>query len=142
MKKKDTDIGSRIKYAREYRSLTLKELSNKCAELDSGITYNSMWQWETGRRTPKFEAVKTIATVLGVQTQYFLPGEHFDDPIERIQPYLMLDESKERQEADIIPAKAFTNKDMKLGYIKSRVNSLTSDDLDAVISVINKKLRK
>lgn len=142
MNKKDNDVGNRIKYAREYRNLTLKELSNKCSELDFGITYNAMWQWETGRRVPKYEAIRTIAKVLAIQTQYFLPGEHFDDPIERIQPYLMLDESVERQETDIIPAKAFNSKGLKIGYINTRLERLTSNDLDSVINAINKMLKK
>lgn len=138
-----SEIGKRIKFAREYRNLTLKDLSKKCAEIDSNITYNGMWQWETGRRTPKYETVRTIAEVLDVMPTYFLEGENFNDPVEYMQPYLRLDEAMEKLNKDVIAETALVNKGLKTGYIKSdRLNRLTNDELDKIIVLMNKMLKK
>ena len=141
---KRTEIGLRIEYARKYRGLTLKQLSELCHSIDESITYNGMWQWETGRRTPKYETTKVISQALLVHAQYFLDADHYGDPIELIQPYLLGEDERlgEKLGTDIIPAKAFKNKEGKLGYVKPRLEDLTSAELDKVITLVNKMLKK
>ncbi len=67
-------IGENIKKARLQAGLTQKELGEKL-----GITFQSIAQWETGRRTPKQETVKRIASALGVSWYELLS----DDPEEQ-----------------------------------------------------------
>lgn len=128
------DIGNRIKFAREYRNLSTRQLSDLCNKIDTSITYNAMWQWEVGRRIPKADVLSIIASVLNVQVQYFLPREHFNDPIEKISPYLI---DEEQIESDILSSKDLKNKNSKISYISHSLKQLSSKQLDTLIEQIN-----
>lgn len=54
-------IGERIRAARKKAGLTQNELAEKL-----GISPTGVGQWETGRRTPKIESIKKIASVLEI----------------------------------------------------------------------------
>lgn len=128
------DIGNRIKFAREYRNLSTRQLADLCNKIDASITYNGMWQWEVGRRIPKADVLSIIASVLNVQVQYFLPREHFNDPVEKISPYLT---DKEQIELDTLASKDLKNKDSKISYISHSLKQLSSKQLDTLIKQIN-----
>lgn len=68
-------IGERIRAARLKVGITQEELATKL-----NITYQSIGQWERGKRTPKPETLKRIADALGVPVSEFAPGiwEKFD----------------------------------------------------------------
>lgn len=51
--------GELIKYFRQKRGLTQKELAEEL-----GVPYQSIYQWESGRRIPKIDTVAKIASVL------------------------------------------------------------------------------
>ncbi|MBP3890908.1 MAG: helix-turn-helix transcriptional regulator [Solobacterium sp.] len=128
------DIGNRIKFAREYRNLSTRQLADLCNKIDASITYNGMWQWEVGRRIPKADVLSIIASVLKVQVQYFLPREHFNDPVEKISPYLI---DEEQIESDILASKDLKNKESKISYISHSIKQLSSKQLDTLIEQIN-----
>ena len=128
------DIGNRIKFAREYRGLSTRQLADLCNKIDSSITYNGMWQWEVGRRIPKADVLSIIASVLNVQVQYFLPREHSNDPVEKISPYLT---DEEQNQSDILSSKDLKNKDSKISYISHSLKQLSSKQLDNLIEQIN-----
>lgn len=69
-------IGDNIKKARQQAGLTQKELGEKL-----GITFQSVAQWETGRRTPKPATLKKIAAALGVSWYELIS----DDPEEQAE---------------------------------------------------------
>ena len=49
----------------------------------------------------------------------------------------------EKLDTDVIPETALVNKGLKTGYIKSdRLNRLTNDELDKIIVLMNKMLKK
>lgn len=68
-------IGERIKAARLKAGITQEELAAKL-----NITYQSIGQWERGKRTPKPQTLKRIADALGVPVSEFASGiwEKFD----------------------------------------------------------------
>lgn len=37
------DIVNSIKFAREYRNLSTRQLADLCNKIDASITYNGMW---------------------------------------------------------------------------------------------------
>ena len=133
------DIGNRIKFAREYRGLSTRQLADLCNQIDSSITYNGMWQWEVGRRIPKADVLSIIASALNVQVQYFLPREHLNNPIEKISPYLL---DIHKNETDIISPNEFKNKESKITYINHSLQRLSSKQLDNLINQINNLKKK
>ena len=57
-------VGERIRAARKQAGLTQRELGDRL-----GIQYQSIAQWETSRRIPKYENIKKIADVLQVPVE-------------------------------------------------------------------------
>ena len=52
-------VGERIRLARQRAGLTQKGLAERL-----GVTYVNISQWESGRRTPKWETLQKIANAL------------------------------------------------------------------------------
>ena len=59
--------GMRIKLARVEAGLTQKELAEKLY-----IPYQSINQWERGKRNPKLETLRKIANALGIPLETFI----------------------------------------------------------------------
>lgn len=133
-----SECGKRIQFAREYRKLSRNELAALCN--DKSVTYHQIFQWETGLRTPKHNSVVLLSKALRVHPSYIEDGEHYDDPIERIQPYLIGDASEALR--GIISPRALPNKDLKVGYIHEKLYLLSNSDLDKIINNLNEILCK
>lgn len=54
-------IAEQIKTARKARNWSLRELAKAC-----GLSYQFLWDVETGRRTPSLGALQRIADALGI----------------------------------------------------------------------------
>jgi len=60
--------GEKIKAERKKAGLTLEELSGKI-----GVSFQTLSQWKTDRRKPKFETLCKIADALNITVYEFLP---------------------------------------------------------------------
>lgn len=67
--------GDRIKAARKKAGLTQAELAQKL-----GVTYQSLAQYERGRRNPKLETIRKIAAALGVSDRELMGDYEYDKP--------------------------------------------------------------
>ena len=70
--------GDRIKEARKQAGLSQKELADKL-----GISFQTLAQWETGKRNPKYDTLKRIADALGVSVNSFMTDVQLQKPTER-----------------------------------------------------------
>lgn len=73
-------IGDRIKRARLNSNLTQKQLGDACGMADSAIR-----KYESGKVTPKFETIKKISVVLGVDPYYIQTGIDFRAAFENVK---------------------------------------------------------
>lgn len=64
------DAGDRIRNARKKAGLTQSELGEKL-----GVPFQSISQWERGKRHPKFETMVSLAYALDVDIDYLLGTE-------------------------------------------------------------------
>ena len=71
-------IGEQIKNARKNAGMTQSELARKM-----NIPYQSIGQWETGRRIPKRETLEKISHVLGIGPYDLIPPQEKDSYIEQ-----------------------------------------------------------
>ena len=65
----DPEVGVRIRRAREFRRLTLKELAREI-----GISWVTLQRYEKGHRIPKKAVLHAIANILGVDLNWLLTG--------------------------------------------------------------------
>lgn len=56
-----TNIGARIRALRKSRDLSVPQLAQKL-----GYSQETVYQWEWGKRSPRFDQVEAIAAELGV----------------------------------------------------------------------------
>ncbi len=63
-------VGERIRTARKFRGLTLKELAKKL-----GISWVTLEKYELGQQLPKIVVLQGIASVLGVNPNWLIYGE-------------------------------------------------------------------
>ena len=68
--------GECIKFARKRAGLTQKELGEKL-----GISFQTLAQWETGKRKPKYETLERIALALGMEVPQLLGLKDYGDNI-------------------------------------------------------------
>ena len=61
------NTAEKIKFKREQKQLTKKQLAEMC-----DTTYQNIYQYETGKRNPKLSTLKKIATALDEDVFYFL----------------------------------------------------------------------
>jgi transcriptional regulator with XRE-family HTH domain len=59
--------GMKLRNLREYRSLSLRELSKR-----SGVNYNAIWRIEVGRTGAQPRTVRRLAEALGVEPHELL----------------------------------------------------------------------
>lgn len=85
-------VGDRIRYQRELRNLSRKELSEK-----SGVAEVSITQYELDKRKPRIEQLTKIANALNVDVSFLIteesyPDENYQDWLEKSEPiYKYLD---------------------------------------------------
>lgn len=85
-------VGDRIRYQRELRNLSRKELSEK-----SGVAEVSIAQYELDKRKPRIEQLTKIANALNVDVSFLIteesyPDENYQDWLEKSEPiYKYLD---------------------------------------------------
>lgn len=65
-------IGTRTRHAREYISITRKELANKM-----GVSVQMIYKWESGKSNPKNSTLRKIASALDLRLDYADNGEPF-----------------------------------------------------------------
>lgn len=63
-------LGSRLKTLRKTKKLTQQQIADAI-----GVSKTSVIYWERGDNLPKHESLTTLATVLGVETDYLLYGK-------------------------------------------------------------------
>jgi transcriptional regulator with XRE-family HTH domain len=68
------DIGEKIKKLRKEKDMTQSELADKLK-----IQKSTICNWETGYNTPKPDALRELATIFGVSTDYLLNYNCGDD---------------------------------------------------------------
>ena len=73
----DSNVGSRLKEARELRGWTIANAANMI-----GVTAKTLIEWETGRRAPRVNRLMTAAGVLGVAVVWLINGDGTLDPNE------------------------------------------------------------
>jgi len=78
---------NRIKELRLKRNLTLKELST-----ETGISVSSLSAYERGDRSPKIEALETLAKTFDVPLFYLDGSAGRDGQIREVAPYLTLND--------------------------------------------------
>lgn len=70
--------GENIREARKKAGLTQVQLAKKL-----GVPYQSIGQWETGKRNPKYETLERIASAIGIHVFDLVGiGEKFDTLVE------------------------------------------------------------
>ena len=129
-----SEVGKRIEYAMRYRKMNTVQLAEAM-----GLDRKRISQWIHGFRNPKYDVLVKIGEILKVQTAYFIDDKHFDDPIERIEPYLYID--TEEEGIQIKTPAAFPNIFLERVYIKSYLDYLTKSELDDVVVTLNKHLK-
>ena len=67
-------VGNRIRYQRELRNLSRKQLSQLC-----GVAEVSIMQYELGKRQPKIEQLTKIANALNVDPFILITEESYPD---------------------------------------------------------------
>ncbi len=67
-------VGDRIRYQRELRNLSRKELSEK-----SGVAEVSISQYELDKRKPRIEQLTKIANALNVDVSFLITEESYPD---------------------------------------------------------------
>lgn len=113
--------GERIKQARKRAGLTQKQLGEKL-----GITFQSVAQWETGKRIPKVESLQKIADALNMDV-YTLMGariETYEDGSQIVFDDNVTDEEKLNYHFD---------PESRLKTLLSLYNKLNSPGQDRVI---------
>ena len=70
-----TPVGEAIRFHRERKGLTRTQLGAQ-----AGCSEQSVALWETGRRTPRLEALGRIAAVLGVEVPELVKGDEPNVP--------------------------------------------------------------
>lgn len=63
------DVGARIRVAREAAQLTLPELARRL-----GVEVKSLKAWESGKREPRANRLRTLSGVLGASLVWLLEG--------------------------------------------------------------------
>jgi transcriptional regulator with XRE-family HTH domain len=64
----------RLRELRQLNVLTLRELEEK-----SGVSYNTIWRLENGRRQARPSTIRRLATALGVQPKELVNVRDSDD---------------------------------------------------------------
>ena len=75
------ELGGKIKEARKSAKLTQKDLSFR-----AGMSQQQLQQYETGKRTPKFDTLKKIADALKVDVFDLLPASEQETVILQNRP--------------------------------------------------------
>ena len=73
------EIGENIKFFRKENKLTQKQLADLI-----GVSYQQISQYECGKRNPKIDTLRKIASALNVPLPYFLPLENEEEKHEVI----------------------------------------------------------
>lgn len=113
-------VGEKIKSARKKAGLTQKQLGERL-----GITFQSVAQWETGKRIPKIETLQKIADALCIDVHYFTEenAEIYEDGV-----VILLDSSltnDERERVHLNP----NNRLRTLLSLYDKLNSVGQDSL-------------
>lgn len=59
---REAQIGAHLRFVRDSAGLTREQVAEQ-----AGISTASLWNWETGKKSPKFRDVERLADIYGVQ---------------------------------------------------------------------------
>lgn len=91
------DTGDRIRNARKKAGLTQSELGKKL-----GVPFQSISQWERGKRHPKFETMVNLAYALDVDIDYLLGTEDVESLKEDRAMQKEMMESMTEEDVDVL----------------------------------------
>ncbi len=118
----DIPLKTKIKFFRETKNMSRKELSDK-----TGISVSAIQKYELGVRTPKLETLKAITDALELPVMLFFSEDYWDNAYPDIKE-------------DVDRIKAFKNIITCMGYDieeYSRFEKMTKDDFKDAYEKMN-----